>query len=538
MNAKLIRVLVVEDNEPEAVLLRDWLRQQTVATFSLDWAPRLSKAIEATAKNDYDVVLLDLTLPDAQGLDCFATFHKYAPYLPVVVLSGQDDEEMAMQTVHLGAQDYLVKGGFEVSSLVRAMWYAMERHRTEQELTRERNALRTIIDSLPDSIFMKDIEGRYLMSNEAHRHSLGLGSEEEVLGKTVYDLFPAELAEKYAQADREIIHTGHSIVNRREPWVSRTGQTRWVLTTKVPLRGPDNKVTSLVCISRDITDDLMHEEELNRANADLARSQGELLKALSDLQRSHQQLRDTRMQLIQAEKMESIGRLAAGVAHEVKNPLAIILMGVDYLCQCQSADDAQTGQVLRDIREAILRADRVISGLLDFSAPRELQLAAHNLNEIIEQSLIYVKHELAVHHVVVATDLQKDLPLLRLDHNKIKQVLINLFTNAIGAMAEGGSLFIRTLASHHHAEVPGENPAEHAFTSVILEIEDTGCGIPPDKLDRVFDPFYTTKPLGQGTGLGLTVTRQIVELHHGRLELANRPEGGCRVTVVFNVEGT
>lgn len=301
--------------------------------------------------------------------------------------------------------------------------------------------------------------------------------------------------------------------------------------------------------------------ELERNNAALTRQQTVMQSLLEDVQTSkgrleaqqrsleaaHQKLeqsladlQSTQMQLIQAEKLESVGRLAAGVAHEVKNPLAVILMGTEYLTKRLADVDGTTQSVLRDMSEAVKRADRVIKGLLDFSASRELEVGPQALQPIIGQALLLVKHELMRGRVTAVARVAKDLPPLALDQQKIEQVFVNLFTNAVHAMPEGGTLTVTTAVTRC-AEV-GHGVGRRATDrfrvgeeAVTVTVEDTGAGIPADKLPKIFDPFFTTKPPGEGTGLGLTVTQKIIELHGGTIAVANRPEGGVRVTMLLPI---
>jgi signal transduction histidine kinase len=224
------------------------------------------------------------------------------------------------------------------------------------------------------------------------------------------------------------------------------------------------------------------------------------------------------------------------VAHEVKNPLTVILMGVEYLNRHLVAGD-DVRDVLRDMDEAVTRANSVVRGLLDFSAPSALELEAVAIPDVIDKAMALVKHEFARARVVVESDLAPDLPPLQLDRAKIEQVFVNLFLNAVQAMPQGGTIRVRSrpaAAAHVDDGAWHDTLAEGAVRpAAVVEVVDTGCGIPPDKLDRVFDPFFTTKRSGEGTGLGLTVIQKIVEMHGATIELANEPAGGLRVTLAF-----
>lgn len=533
-----LRVLLVEDNPGDARLLEVLLAETAQASFQIvKCAGRLSEAIEFLDRHAPDLVLLDLSLPDSAGANTFEKIHAHAPGVPLIVLSGLDDEEFALHTMQQGAQDYLVKGRFDGHLLVRSMRYAVERFRAEATLASERNLLRNLLDNLPDYIYAKDAEGHYVIDNVSHMRLLNLQSTEEVVGKTVFDFFPEEIARRYHADDQAIIASGKTLLNREEPGKSTDGSPRWLATTKVPLHDERGRVTGLVCIGRDITEGKLAEERLKKANAELSKNREELLAALDRLRRAHEELRSVQLQLIEAEKMKSIGRLAAGVAHEVKNPLAIITMGIHYLEQQKFADEAVPA-ILRDLHDAVKRADAVIRGLLDFSAPQQLDAGEEDLNDIIERSLVLMRGETNSTHIRVVTDLQAGLPRLKLDRLKIGQVFVNIFTNAVHAMEAGGTLTVRTYAKQLTGV--GQNVGDTRSelfrvgqTLVVAEIDDTGHGVPEDRLHKVFDPFFTTKATGKGTGLGLSVSKTIIDLHGGTIDIRNLPEGGARVTVTL-----
>jgi signal transduction histidine kinase len=191
--------------------------------------------------------------------------------------------------------------------------------------------------------------------------------------------------------------------------------------------------------------------------------------------------------------------------------------------------------------DAVQRADQVIRGLLDFSRSEKLDLAPSALDKVIDDSLLLVRHELTRNHIVVQRDRGHDLPSLDLDANKIKQVFINLFMNAVHAMPGGGILSVHT---SHKILTAEDLPADHHLGNqflrgdrvILVRITDSGTGIPEDKIDKLFDPFFTTKPVGSGTGLGLSVTRKILELHRAAITIGNRPDGnGAMVCICFGL---
>lgn len=250
------------------------------------------------------------------------------------------------------------------------------------------------------------------------------------------------------------------------------------------------------------------------------------------------ELQNAQMKLIQAEKMESIGRLAAGVAHEVKNPLAIIQMGADFLSQ-EMPKDETTGEVIKDIDDAVQRADTVIRGLLDFSRDKKLERTAGSINEVIESSLRLVGHEMRQRQIEVSTQLADDLPQLQLDTSKLQQVFINLFMNAAHAMERDGLLQVmtqvKTLNTQADLSRDNENRFKQGETVLWVEVRDNGPGIIESDSSKIFDPFYTTKPVGEGTGLGLSVSRNIINLHQGSIDIRNQQAGGASVVMMFQL---
>ena len=190
------------------------------------------------------------------------------------------------------------------------------------------------------------------------------------------------------------------------------------------------------------------------------------------------------------------------------------------------------------MREAIDRADSITRGLLDFSASRQLAVKKENLNVLIDETLRLVRHELSKKQIIVQKHFAERLPQVAVDKRQIQQVFVNVIVNAIHAMPETGTLTVRTytkqLTETSHFE--GSRKATHFWVgdiAVVAEVEDTGTGIPEEHLAKIYDPFFTTKPTGVGTGLGLPVSRKIIELHGGSLDVRNIKGGGVRVTILL-----
>jgi PAS domain S-box-containing protein len=371
------------------------------------------------------------------------------------------------------------------------------RKQAESTLAEERNLLRTLIDTLPDPIYVKDVESRFVLANARVAQLMGVRRVEDLYGRKDSDFFPPALAERYYADERIVLDSGRALINQEEPYQEATGLRGWLLTTKAPLRDLQGRLVGLVGIGRDIT-------ERKRVES----------------------------QLVEAEKFKSIGTLAAGVAHEVKNPLQTILMGMTYLDRWASGANGETRMVITEIRDAIRRADAIIRGLVEFSAANQPEMRQESLNAIIERSLALVRYQLTRSQVIVMREFDNSLPPLLLDRNKFEQAMINLFLNAIQAMPDGGTLTVRTCSRPPR----DRHPQSHPPPMVVAEVEDSGAGIPEALMARIFDPFYTTKPTGLGTGLGLSVTRKLIEAHGGAIAATNRPGGGARFTITLNPE--
>jgi PAS domain S-box-containing protein len=312
----------------------------------------------------------------------------------------------------------------------------------------------------------------------------------------------------------------------------RDGSIRWLRNQRVPHYTAEGELAGYDGLVSDVTPRKEAEEKLTQANA-------RLREVLASLTKSHEEVKATQMQLIEAEKMHIVSRLAAGVAHEVKNPLAVLQMGVGCLTKEIAPDSSAASLVLKEMGEAVDRADRVVSDLLEFAAPKELELEDTEIEPLIHQSLRFVRHEINAAKVSVNMNFTGRLPTCRLDPNKIKQVLVNLFVNACHAMAQGGTLTVSTRCYQLLSdEEPsgGQRPSARFCAGDIvflIEIADTGCGVPADQLTKVFDPYFTTKPTGKGNGLGLTVTKTIIDLHEGRICINNRDQAGVVVKIAL-----
>jgi len=363
----------------------------------------------------------------------------------------------------------------------------------ELKLTAERNLLRTVIDNLPDAIYAKDIETRKILANKADLRNFARESEAEIMGKTDVDFFPREIASAFLADDQLVLKTGQPVINREERVVRPDGEVRWLLTTKVPWHDAAGNIIGLVGIGRDITEK-KHLEE----------------------------------QFLRAQRLESIGRLATGIAHDLNNILAPILISTTLLRQKVQDDEAL--EMLTRVEASAKRGADIVRQVLGFG--RGLDGHRMPVNpQLLIKDVIHIITETFSKSIQVETAVAPDAGFVSGDVTQLHQVLLNLCVNARDAMPKGGKLTLRVCNVVADAHFTSRNPEAKSMAYVLFEVTDTGHGVPPEVRDRIFEPFFTTKELGKGTGLGLSTTLSIVKSHGGFIAVESEPEKGSSFQV-------
>lgn len=432
----------------------------------------------------------------------------------------------------------------------------------EDELRRSEKRYRAIVETQTELICRFLPDGTLTFVNEAYCRYFDK-KQQDLVGRSFLNLIPEE--------DREYVCEKFNALTPDNPTATYEhrvmtidGDVRWMRWVDQAIFSNNTQLIEFQSVGWDITERKNIEEELRIAKnhleeqvkartAELSLKNEQLLKevairrnaeqelqeAFTSLQKAHEEVKTAQLQIIRAAKMESVGMLAAGVAHEVKNPLATILMGIDYLQTALSSDE-RTDLILENMEDAVIRADSIIRGLLDYSAVSDILSDECSLDDIISKSINLVKHELDKKNIKLIKELSLDGHLIRLDAEKISQVFVNLMLNAIHATPDGGTIKVTTYdqqITEHDASKSYmvDGIMEVGDRVVIAEITDTGPGIPENQLVKVFDPFFTTNPLGKGTGLGLTVSKNIIESHGGIIDITNREEGGVSSVVILKM---
>lgn len=253
MTDDTIHALLVEDNPGDARLIREALTEIVQPHFRLEWAENLGKALETLAQQQFAVILLDMSLPDSRGMNTLQRIEQAAPTVPVVVLTGFDDEALAVEAVRSGAQDYLVKSEVTGHLLARAIRYAIERHRMQASLFDARHMLQLVLDHIPQQIFWKNKEGKYLGVNRAYAQGFGLADPAQILGRTAFDFHPLEHAKAVRKDDIAIMESGLPLIDREDAVQLPDGGIRWEMRSKLPLKDVNGEVVGVLGLYEDIT---------------------------------------------------------------------------------------------------------------------------------------------------------------------------------------------------------------------------------------------------------------------------------------------
>ncbi len=359
--------------------------------------------------------------------------------------------------------------------------------------------LAALIDSVAHPIFVKDRSFRFVLLNKAVCDLVGY-ARAEMLGRTDYDLFPREQSDFFRQKDLEMFRSGATVTIEEELVTDARGVTHVMATKKVPLRDPDGEVTHLVGIMHEVTELRAGQEQLRRANEDLERRVAERTAEREALQG----------ELLRQERLATLGKLAGGLAHQVRTPLSVISNATNILRralghagpECVEVRDAETALAI--IREEVWRANGIITDLLDYARVREAVRGPNRVEDLVD-------HVLASREIPARIQIVRELPELPpvvVDAAQVLGALDNLVENAFDAMPRGGTLTFRARADGDH---------------VVLSVEDSGEGIPADVRDRLFEPLLTTKP--DGLGLGLTTARALVQNQGGSIRFETSDAG-------------
>ena len=488
-----ITALLVEDNPTDVLLTTAALASSPNVTCLQ--ASRFAEAAEILHRQAVDLVLLDLGLPDSAGLETLHRVRATAPHAAVIVLTGQDDFALGVEAVQAGAQDYLVKGQSQSDALVRAAFYAVERHRALEALARSEERFRLLVEGARDyAIYLLDADGVVVSWNLGAERMFGFTAS-RIVGSHYSAFFLDE--DRNAGVPEALLQraaldgTAHA-----EGWRARADGTRfWCEGVVTALRVDGGELRGFSKVARDLTERRRLEEHLRHA-----------------------------------QRMEAVGQLAGGVAHDFNNLLTVIMGESDMLLFDLPSGDPRRVAV-SDIRDAASRASNLTRQLLAFSRKQVLASRIVDLNVIVS-AVERMLRRLIGEDIVLTTMLDPALDKVRVDPGQIEQVLMNLAVNARDAMPRGGRLTIETGNIDADATRATQlNCAQGRHVS--LSVADTGTGMDHATLVRIFEPFFTTKAAGAGTGLGLATVHGIVAQSGGCIAVQTVLGTGTTFTILL-----
>lgn len=480
------RLLLVEDQPGEARLLQLQLERQAPRDFVLTCATRLSEALKLVVELPPEVILLDLELPDSQGLDTLERMQTVAPQIPTIVLTCTDDDELATQAVRAGAQDYVVKGKTADGQVGRAIRYAIERKRIEEDLRK----LTRAVDQSPVSVMIATTDGTIEYVNPRFEQVSGY-TRAEVIGKNPRILKSGQTPpEKYRDMWQTILAGKEwrgEFCNRK-----KNGELYWETVQISPVRSRFGALTHFVGIREDITE----------------------RKAI-----------DT--QSVRAQKMESIQSVLGGIAQNFNNILNNVL-GFALLVKKYAGDVAKVTRYGEVIEQSVSRGAQLTERLLALTRIPQDKLEPTPLEDIVHEACALFQGDPA-QEVALTTEIAPDAGTVLADRSALAISLVHLFRNAFESMQEKGE------RGRIHVEVRPVQAEEQSFPFppevranrwVGIHVIDRGSGIPAAIRDRVFEPLFSTKGEQGHAGLGLAMVYNTVRRHRGAVTLDSEPGVG------------
>ncbi|MCD6552517.1 MAG: response regulator [Anaerolineae bacterium] len=548
------KVLVVDDRDDSIQFLTEYILEPNGYEYIIakDGETGLRKALT----EDPDLIIMDLKMPKMTGLEVLAALRERQSTIPVILMTFHGSEETAVQAFRLGARDYVIKP-YDTQEMLESIERALtevrlraERDRLTQNIMRVNRQLErrvkelSILYSIGKSVTTL-LDQEKVLNRIVEAAVYVTGAEEGTLmlvdkdSGELYMRAARGLGEKYARGFRLRVEDSIAgqVVRTGQPFLESGDAQRLKVKTGylvkslmyVPLKA-GQEVIGVLSVDNKVSNTPFTESDvyLLSALADYAsiaivnaRLYTEVKSFSEELEQKvverTKELQEAQEQLIQSEKLASIGQLAAGVAHELNNPISVML-GFSQAILRKLPEDDPLRKPLATIEREGLRCKGIIQNLLDFARRSKPSLQPTNVNEVLEAACALIEHQISLDNVVVTKGYDPHLPQVLADANQLQQVFVNIIINARDAMPRGGTLRLitRSLGDEVH-----------------IIFSDTGIGIPPENIKRIFDPFFTTKEVGQGTGLGLSVSYGIVEQHGGTIEV--KSEVGVGTTFIVKL---
>ncbi|MBK8475282.1 MAG: response regulator [Opitutaceae bacterium] len=480
---KPLRLLIVEDSPHDAELI---VRLLVRAGYTCDWTQvDREEDFLRHLQPDLDVILCDCQMPEFDGMQALKLVQESGFSIPLIIVSGSIGEETAVAAIRAGAADYLLKD--RLARMGQAIEHAIEQNRLRLERRAMTEALgqaesryRGIFENAVEGIFQAVPEGRLLAANPAMARILGFATPAEAIG-CVDDILEQLCPEPARCGElRQLLAEHHLVAGFETQVLRRDGARIWATVNCRVVRSADG-ATHFEGTVEETTERKKLEEQLFRA-----------------------------------QRLESVGRLASGIAHDLNNILLPILMTPGLLRV--TLKDEESIKMVDAIEISARRGADIVRQLLTFGRGTDSARIPVQLRGLVQEMLNIVR-ETFPKNITIRCSLPTDVWSVRGDPTQLHQVMMNLCVNARDAMADGGDLLVALENREVDAELARRSPGAHPGRYVVLRVSDSGTGIAPEHLDKIYDPFFTTKEVGQGTGLGLSSVLGIVNSHGGFIQI-------------------
>jgi two-component system cell cycle sensor histidine kinase/response regulator CckA len=519
-----LRVLFVEDSEDDVLLAMQYLEKGNYR-IEYDIVQTAEKMEESLEREAWDIILSDYRMPRFTGFEALRIFQRSGLDIPFIIISGTIGEEIAVECMKAGADDYLMKGHLTrlLPAIERGLREAKNRaerkrleigqKRSESELRFRNILLSTQQEVSIDGILVVDEAGKLLSCNRNFAAMWGFPPE-WVDGKCDERALQAVL-DKLVEPEEYLRKVEYLFERKQETSRDEIAliDGRTLDRYSAPMIGQDDKYYGRVWFFRDITGHKRAEEEIKRTEA-----------KRFELER----------ELIQSQKFESLGTLASGIAHDFNNILAIIVGYSDLGERKSLAHQPDLMKCFEAISLASRRGALLVSQLLTFARKTETVFRSVDVNALISEITMFFR-ETFPKIIRIETDLHENIPYIVADLTQLHQVIMNLCVNARDAMPSGGILTIATKAIDNSI-LKSAFPKAAAKRYLAIGISDTGSGMDENTKKKIFDPFFTTKEPGKGTGLGLALVHSIIGNHHGMIDVESEPGKGTAFHLYFPIE--